>query len=59
MELSGAKLVDVGATNKTHLNDYEEAINEETGVLMKVHTSNYKILGFTESVESKRIKKAR
>jgi len=57
MELSGAKLVDVGATNKTHLNDYEEAINEETGVLMKVHTSNYKILGFTESVEIKELKK--
>ncbi len=57
MELSGAKLVDVGATNKTHLNDYEEAITEETGVLMKVHTSNYKILGFTESVEIKELKK--
>ena len=57
MELSGAKLVDVGATNKTHLNDYEEAINEETGVLMIVHTSNYKILGFTESVEIRELKK--
>ena len=57
MELSGAKLVDVGATNKTHLNDYEEAINEETGLLMKVHTSNYKILGFTESVEIRELKK--
>ncbi|MGL6107582.1 L-seryl-tRNA(Sec) selenium transferase [Romboutsia sp.] len=51
MELSGAKLVEVGATNKTHLKDYEEAINEETKVLMKVHTSNYRILGFTQSVE--------
>ncbi|MGL4912793.1 MAG: L-seryl-tRNA(Sec) selenium transferase [Romboutsia sp.] len=51
MELSGAKLVEVGATNKTHLKDYENAINEETSVLMKVHTSNYRILGFTESVE--------
>lgn len=57
MELSGAKLVDVGATNKTHLKDYEEAINEETSILMKVHTSNYKILGFTESVEIKELKK--
>ena len=57
MELSGAKLVDVGATNKTHLNDYEEAINEETSLLMKVHTSNYKILGFTESVEVRELKK--
>lgn len=50
MSLSGAKLVEVGATNKTHILDYEEAINEDTNILMKVHTSNYKILGFTESV---------
>ena len=39
------------------LNDYEEAITEETGVLMKVHTSNYKILGFTESVDISDLKK--
>lgn len=51
MALSGADLVEVGSTNKTHLKDYEEAINEETKVLMKVHTSNYRILGFTQSVE--------
>jgi L-seryl-tRNA(Ser) seleniumtransferase len=51
MALSGADLVEVGATNKTHLKDYEEAINENTKVLMKVHTSNYRILGFTESIE--------
>ena len=51
MELSGAELIEVGATNKTHLKDYENAINENTKVLMKVHTSNYRILGFTESVE--------
>lgn len=51
MNLSGANLVEVGATNKTHLKDYEEAISENTKVLMKVHTSNYRILGFTESVE--------
>ena len=50
MELSGAKLIEVGSTNKTHLFDYEENINENTKVLMKVHTSNYKIIGFTESV---------
>lgn len=50
MELSGADLVEVGATNKTHLKDYENAINEETKVLMKVHTSNYRIMGFTESI---------
>lgn len=51
MSLSGAKLVEVGATNKTHISDYEEVISENTKVLMKVHTSNYKILGFTENVE--------
>lgn len=50
MSLSGAQLVEVGATNKTNILDYEEAINEDTSILMKVHTSNYKILGFTESV---------
>ncbi len=49
---SGAKLVEVGTTNKTHIWDYEKAINEETALLMKVHSSNYKILGFTEEVSS-------
>ena len=51
MEQSGVKLVDVGATNRTHLRDYEKAITEDTSALLKVHTSNYKILGFTSSVE--------
>lgn len=55
MTLSGAKLVEVGTTNKTHLYDYEKAINENTGVLMKVHTSNYRIMGFVESVGDKEI----
>nr|WP_024620478.1 L-seryl-tRNA(Sec) selenium transferase [Clostridioides mangenotii] len=50
MALSGADLVEIGSTNKTHLNDYEDAITENTKVLMKVHTSNYRVLGFTESV---------
>jgi len=53
MEQSGAKLVDVGTTNKTHLWDYENAIGEDTAAFLKVHTSNYKILGFTESVSVK------
>ncbi|WP_243113398.1 MULTISPECIES: L-seryl-tRNA(Sec) selenium transferase [unclassified Romboutsia] len=57
MSLSGAELVEVGSTNKTHIDDYEDAINENTKVLMKVHTSNYKILGFTESVEIKELSK--
>jgi L-seryl-tRNA(Ser) seleniumtransferase len=51
MELSGAQLVEVGTTNRTHLYDYENAINDNTGVILKVHQSNYKILGFTEEVE--------
>lgn len=55
MKFSGAKLVDVGTTNRTHLYDYENYINENTGVLLKVHTSNFKILGFTESVSLEEI----
>lgn len=50
MKSSNAHLVEIGTTNKTHLEDYEDAITENTGVLLKVHTSNFKILGFTESV---------
>ncbi|MCM0648937.1 L-seryl-tRNA(Sec) selenium transferase [Clostridium swellfunianum] len=50
MRFSGAKLVEVGTTNRTHLYDYENNITEETGVLLKVHTSNFKIMGFTEEV---------
>lgn len=52
MAQSGAILKEVGTTNKTHIWDYENAVNENTGALMKVHTSNYRILGFTEEVES-------
>ena len=50
MEQSGASLVEVGTTNKTHYTDYEDAVTEETKALLKVHTSNYRIVGFTESV---------
>lgn len=49
MEACGARLKEVGATNKTHLRDYENAIHEQTRALMKVHTSNYRIVGFSES----------
>lgn len=52
MEESGAKLVEVGTTNKTHLYDYERALNPETAMVMKVHTSNFKVVGFTKSVET-------
>jgi len=49
MEASGCELVAVGTTNKTHLADYERAITERTGALLVVHTSNYRIVGFTSS----------
>lgn len=52
MEESGAHLVEVGTTNKTHLFDYEEAVGEETAMIMKVHTSNFKMIGFTATVET-------
>jgi len=47
---SGAILVEVGTTNKTRLSDYERAINERTALLLKVHQSNFRIIGFTEQV---------
>ncbi|MGG7619289.1 L-seryl-tRNA(Sec) selenium transferase [Bacillus coreaensis] len=52
MEESGAKLVEVGTTNKTHLYDFENAVSEDTAMIMKVHTSNFKVIGFTKSVET-------
>lgn len=52
MKQSGATLVEVGTTNKTHLRDYEEVLTEQTGAVLKVHTSNYRIMGFTQEVES-------
>jgi L-seryl-tRNA(Ser) seleniumtransferase len=51
MSASGAKLCEVGTTNKTHLGDYKDAIDEETALLLKVHTSNYKVVGFTAAVD--------
>jgi L-seryl-tRNA(Ser) seleniumtransferase len=50
MAKSGAILREVGATNRTHPADYENAVNEKTALLLKVHTSNYKVVGFTAEV---------
>ncbi len=47
MKSSGAKMVEIGTTNKTHLKDYQQAITRKTGALLKVHASNFRILGFT------------
>ncbi|MGM0370543.1 MAG: L-seryl-tRNA(Sec) selenium transferase, partial [Bacillota bacterium] len=51
MEQGGATLRGIGTTNRVHLDDYEAAINEETGMILKVHTSNYKVVGFSKGVE--------
>lgn len=50
MSRSGARMVEVGATNRTHLFDYENVIHEETALLLKVHTSNFRVIGFTSEV---------
>ena len=50
MAQSGATMVEVGSTNKTHLRDYEKAINDRTGLLLRVHASNFRVVGFTEEV---------
>lgn len=56
MEESGADLIEVGTTNKTRLSDYLEGITENTSMIMKVHTSNFALIGFTESVDASLIK---
>jgi L-seryl-tRNA(Ser) seleniumtransferase len=55
MKRSGARMIDVGTTNKTHLRDYRDAITEETALLLRVHTSNYQIIGFSSEVPLKEL----
>jgi len=55
MKQSGAKLVEVGTTNKVRLSDYKEALEEPTALVMRAHRSNFKIVGFTEEPELKEI----
>lgn len=55
MQQAGCKLVEVGTTNRTHLRDYRHAINENTAFLMKIHTSNFHIQGFTASVSEEEL----
>ncbi|SHK17150.1 L-seryl-tRNA(Sec) selenium transferase [Anaerobranca californiensis DSM 14826] len=57
MEQSGSILKEVGTTNKVHLKDYQRAINENTGAIMRVHTSNYRIVGFTQEVDLQTLSK--
>lgn len=56
MRQSHAEMVEVGATNKTHVFDYERAITDNTAMLLKVHPSNYRMIGFTESVSVRQLR---
>lgn len=53
METSGARLTEVGTTNRTHLADYEKAITPDTAAILKVHPSNYRVVGFTAAVDAR------
>lgn len=55
IKASGCRMVEVGTTNRTRPGDFEEAVSDKTGAILKVHTSNYRITGFTESVPLKEL----
>tara|TARA_Y100001970_G_scaffold183162_1_gene222776 strand:- start:14976 stop:16373 length:1398 start_codon:yes stop_codon:yes gene_type:complete len=57
IEKSNCNMVEVGTTNKTHIKDYENAIKSTTGAILYVHTSNYKVIGFTSEVDIKQLSK--
>ena len=57
MAKSGARLIEVGATNRTHLYDYEQAISDKTALLLRVHTSNFRMVGFTSEVSAEEMVK--
>lgn len=56
LKLGGVQLIEVGTTNRTHLSDYQEAIGPNTALILKVHTSNFRIVGFTKGVDRRNLK---
>ncbi len=57
LKMGGVKLIEVGTTNRTHLEDYRRAVGSGTGLILKVHTSNFRVMGFTKSVEREELVK--
>ena len=55
IDKSNCNMVEIGTTNKTHIKDYENAINKNTGAILYVHTSNYKVIGFTNEIDIKKL----